>query len=246
MKIHIFTPFFNASPFLDRCVKSVMLQAERNWHLHLFDDSSTDASGELAKGLARSDVRISYVRAQSRRWMLGNFEALLQNSSISSSDIIVQLDGDDWLPDCGVFSRVLDAYRSSSCWITYGNFMRVGEGEPSIGYCRKVQCTALVRSLPWTSTALRTFKAGLARMIAPADLRSPSGEILHMAGDMALMFPMLEMSGDARSKCLSSINYMYNVLNPINDFRVDKETQENTARFLRSKPAYPLLGDVKW
>ena len=168
MKLRVFIPFFNAEDFLERCLSSVVSQERLDWTAHTYNDSSNDLSGAIAKQWAEGDSRIFHFDSVTPVGMLGNFERFLAQSIHDPEDVIVQVDGDDWLPDPGVFSRVAKAYCDENVWITYGNFLRVGEGKSQVGYCEQVPDAASVRNLPWTSTALRTFKVHLARKIKPA------------------------------------------------------------------------------
>lgn len=63
---------------------------------------------------------------------------------------------------------------------------------------------------------------------------------MSMTWDMAMMFPMLEMSGH-RSKFISEFLYTYNLSNPINDHKVNQKLQQKLDRLIRGMTKYPLL-----
>jgi hypothetical protein len=63
------------------------------------------------------------------------------------------------------------------------------------------------------------------------------GKFFIMAWDLAIMFPMLEMSGE-KFKCIDEILYIYNDDNPLNDFKVNLQLQLNLDKFIRSKEKY--------
>ena len=55
------------------------------------------------------------------------------------------------------------------------------------------------------------------------------------------MFPMVEMAGEEHFKFVSSINYIYNDLNPLNEHKVDLPKVSSTANIIRNKPSYNKL-----
>jgi hypothetical protein len=59
-----------------------------------------------------------------------------------------------------------------------------------------------------------------------------------VAGDLAFMFPMLEMSGMEHFKFLSEKLYVYNESNPINDHKVNMSNVLKTTTLIRNKTPY--------
>ena len=64
-----------------------------------------------------------------------------------------------------------------------------------------------------------------------------------MAGDLPVMFPMLEMSGD-RSHYIDKILHIYNRTNPSNEDKVNHQLQLAIEREVRLKKKYDVLGDI--
>lgn len=242
--LRVVVTYWNAEPYIATCLKSIASQRYTDWTCVIYDDCSTDGSYEKAARTIRNDRRFSLVMNDKKHWQVGNWWQFLQRSEIDDSDIVITIDGDDWLPDRMVFDRVVEAYADGVTWVTYGNFLRKsGLWKKQVGYCRKVECAARIRSLPWTSSALRTFKAFLFRKIKFEDLLW-QGEFLPAAGDKALMFPIIEMAGDERNKCLDSINYVYNVRNPRCGYKLKKDLQEDLNLYLRNKPPYRQIDSL--
>jgi hypothetical protein len=65
-----------------------------------------------------------------------------------------------------------------------------------------------------------------------------------MAGDLAFMFPMLEMASKGHIYYVKEVLYMYNAHNPLNDFRLDKELQAKLNAYIRSRPPYKPLNSL--
>ena len=55
------------------------------------------------------------------------------------------------------------------------------------------------------------------------------------------MFPMFEMSGEKHYRHISDINYIYNRLNPLNDFRVNENIANSIDKIIRNKQPYNNL-----
>ena len=64
------------------------------------------------------------------------------------------------------------------------------------------------------------------------------GHFFPMAGDMAFMFPMLEMASLGHIRMIDDILYIYNIRNPLNDMRVSFNALEFLGLVIREKPAY--------
>ena len=92
--------------------------------------------------------------------------------------------------------------------------------------------------MPWVTSHLRTFKRGLWRFIKDEDMKDTTGKYYSMAWDMAIMYPLLEMAGLQKIKFIDRIMYVYNDVNPLNDFRKNVNNQILTAREIKGKPKY--------
>jgi len=55
------------------------------------------------------------------------------------------------------------------------------------------------------------------------------------------MFPMFEMSGEKHYRHISDITYIYNRLNPLNDFKVNQDTANSIDRIIRNKTPYDKI-----
>jgi len=76
------------------------------------------------------------------------------------------------------------------------------------------------------------------KKINEEDLKDETGNYWSVAGDLAFMFPMLEMSGMEHFKFLSEKLYVYNESNPINDHKVNMSNVLKTTNIIRNKTPY--------
>jgi hypothetical protein len=88
---------------------------------------------------------------------------------------------------------------------------------------------------------MRTWRAFLWRNIKQEDLKDENGIYWKVTGDLAFMFPMLEMAGEEHYRFIDDIIYVYNEQNPINDHKVDLTLVNDIAIKIRNKKKYNRL-----
>ncbi len=64
IKVSVIIPVYNVGNYLDRCLKSVLGQTERNIEILCIDDCSTDNSFNILKNYAKTDERIHIFKNQ--------------------------------------------------------------------------------------------------------------------------------------------------------------------------------------
>jgi glycosyltransferase involved in cell wall biosynthesis len=89
--VSIVLPCFNAAGTLTAAVESIRAQSFPAWELIIFDDGSTDASGEIAREQARADARIRVVPSAH----VGIVEALRRGCAEARGEFIARMDADD-------------------------------------------------------------------------------------------------------------------------------------------------------
>ena len=90
---------------------------------------------------------------------------------------------------------------------------------------------------------MKTFKYKLWKNIKYEDMLDGDGKIYSMAGDLCMMYPMLEMA-EERSFFIKDILYVRNGANPINEDKVDHKLQFAIEQRLRATDVYPRLEDI--
>lgn len=94
-KVTVLIPFYNNAKYLNEAITSVIKQTYKNWEIILIDDGSTDNFLPKIKHHLE-DRRISLISLSNNQ---GKSKALNVGLSKTDSDFIMELDGDDWLPD---------------------------------------------------------------------------------------------------------------------------------------------------
>jgi glycosyltransferase involved in cell wall biosynthesis len=90
-QVSVCIPVYNASKYLPACVKSVLQQTRSPVEIIILDDASSDHSSDVARRLARLDVRIKVLSKE--HTALGDTRNQLIRAS--TSEIVACLDADD-------------------------------------------------------------------------------------------------------------------------------------------------------
>jgi glycosyltransferase involved in cell wall biosynthesis len=236
----ILTGFYNAEKYVERSISSIMSQSFKDFTCYITHDMSTDNSVNLIKELIKDDKRFILVEDYDKKlYQAGNFDRTIRhNKNISDDEVLIEVDGDDWLPDSKVFQRINDVYSNPNIWIANGSF-RYSNGQT--GFSSPQQDFLNLRKSRFTASHIRTWRAFLWRKIKEEDLKDENGNYWQWSGDLCFMYPMLEMSGEEHYKFMNEINYVYNEGNPINEHKVDMSMVNDHAQKIRNKKPYDKL-----
>lgn len=237
-KIKIITPFYNPGEFLEKCVSSIVTQKYDNFEVIFIDDCSNDGSYDK---LPYNDSRSKIIKNEIRKTALENLHDAIMNYC-EPNDIVVLLDGDDWLANKNVLSYIDEFYKEHDCWIMYGQASwtdgRRGIARP---YLSKEEFD-MKRKLPFYISHIRTFRAGLYHKIKEQDkdfscMKDKYGEFYKMTYDVAIMYPIMELAGFEKVKYNDTPLYIYNRHNPISDDRVNQTLQTSIHSEINNKKA---------
>jgi glycosyltransferase involved in cell wall biosynthesis len=155
------------------------------------------------------------------------------------TDLIVIVDGDDALHDNEVLSFLNTIYSNSDIWLTYGQWVDWITRQK--GWCVPMPADIVERNAfrEFTNNPshLRTFYAGLFKQIKKEDLIY-QGDFFQMSGDVAAMFPMIEMARKNHFLFIDKPLLRYNSINPINDHKVVKGLQYQLDVEIRKRQRY--------
>ncbi len=237
--INIVTTVYNAEKYLHKCIGSIMGQSIDNFKCYITDDMSTDNSVSIIKDLIDGDDRFVLIQNTTKMYQVGNYDQVIRNNeNIDDNDIIVEVDGDDWLPNSNVLKKLTEVYVDENIWIANGSF-KYSDGRK--GFAAPPNNISNIRRETFTASHLRTWKAFLWRNIKEEDLKDETGSYWNNAGDLAFMFPMIEMAGEEHYKFMEEINYIYNEENPINEHKVNLVSVNQIVVKLRNKEPYKKL-----
>jgi glycosyltransferase involved in cell wall biosynthesis len=241
----IVVPLYNAKKWLGKCLKSISLQTHTNFECIMIDDKSTDGSYEIATSLVGNDDRFKIVRNEVNVGPLAN----VYNGAINFStdpqpeDVVVIVDGDDMLAGKNSLKTLNEYYQDDSCWMTYGSYINLSNksrGKFSNQIPEFVINKNLFREYQWSSSHLRSYKVFLLQSINASDLKNENGNFFKTAGDLAMMFPLLELSGH-NARFVSEILYVWNDLNTLNEHKVKRDSQLQSEKAIRRSKKYNKL-----
>lgn len=236
-------PSYNNAQWYKYNLASVIGQDYDNFSVVYTDDASTDGTGALVMqylATVKPHVDVKVIHNAKRQGACANLYAMIH--SLDPENIVLTVDGDDWLATPRVLSLINKVYNKYDVLLSYGTLQRYPYSR-KYSYARSFPVRVIeqnsFREYPWITTQLRTFKAGLYQKIKKADL-CWQRSFFQATGDMGFMFPMLEMAGN-RSMYIPDILYVYNRATPLNDSKANRKLQAAMGRHIRSKKKYQRL-----
>lgn len=235
----IVVPSYKNVRWCQKNLHSVLNQKYQNYRVIYTDDNSPDGTFEKVSSIVKSSgkaEKFTLIHNTTRIGALQNLYNMIH--SCDDDEIIITLDGDDWLANENVLTKLNNYYSNEDVWMTYGQYQNYPDER--IGIAEQIPDSIIknhsYRKYKWCSSHLRTFYAWLFKQIKLEDFKYEN-KFMFMAWDMTMMFPMLEMSG-THSKFIPDILYTYNLENPINDHKVNVALQQKLDRYVRGMPAY--------
>lgn len=227
--------------YIERCLRSVINQECKEWTACVVLDPSEDDSFDIAHRISKEDSRIKLLYNDSQKFATANIIRSIDEQSCQDDDIIVTLDGDDWFSD----NKTLDIVKSyyvrcpsllvtHGSWVSYPDPLAKNNNAPySVEDWQKG-----IRRVNWRASHLRTFKYKVWKHVNKEDLKGPDGLYARVAWDLAIMFPMLELSGYNRVKFIPELLYTYNQETPFNDSKMRLREQMQYADYFAAKTPY--------
>lgn len=221
-----------------------MTQDYDNFDVILVDAVSDDKTFEIAKKCAENFENLKVYQNEIRIPQVANFVWL--NKQAAPGSIVVSIDGDDWFKNKKVLQKLNEVYNSGEVWMTYGTYEEFPYRNVSHiyqPYPEDVIKNNSFREYRWMASHLRTWRRELFLKIDENDLKKEDGEWLDTTGDQAIMFPMLEMSGE-KSRHISEVTYIWNASNMSRDGAVNERRQEELSRYIRAKNKYSPINEL--
>lgn len=226
---------WNAEKYIKNCIRTLKSQKDEDFQVYIIDDLSTDSTVEVVKSLIQDDKRFNLIINQEKKFKLKNLDELI--TTFDDEDIVIELDGDDFLLNSNVVGDIRKVYSDKKVWLTNGSFMYTN-GDP--GFSQKCNPNT-VRKDVFRFSHLRTWKTFLWKSIPKDYLRDDNGEFFKSAADVAYTFSLLELAGEENYRFLPELYYVYNAESPYNDHKPGSATggghqeQERCANIIRNK-----------
>lgn len=118
--VSIIVPIYNTEKYLEKCIKSLLMQSYQKLEIILVNDGSTDNSKEICEKYARNDKRILIVNKRNEGLELARKSGYQK----ATGEYIMHVDSDDYLPLNAVRILVENAEKENAD-IVIGNITRV-------------------------------------------------------------------------------------------------------------------------
>lgn len=231
-RIILITPTYNASKYIERCIKSVITQDYDNYLMVVIDDSSTDNTYELAKKYESDKIKV-IKNTENKGAVRNQIEAI--NNFCESDDIIMFLDGDDSLVNDNqilhFYNNLYDGtteFTYGSCWSMVDKIPLVSQPYPEqIKKEKKYRQYKFNWNMPYTH--LRTFKASLLENVNENKFKDEKGNWYKAGGDGSIFYTLIEKCQPEKIKVVQDIVYNYNDTHSLNDYKINAEEQTKNA-----------------
>lgn len=195
------------------------LQTYDNWDGTIVDDASTDTTAQIIKSRLPEKMAFVLNKKHTGGPLANQVKAILSGSFVDD-DVIVIVDGDDWLYDKNSLKILSRYYENPDVWMTYGSFIYASSGKRGIDPVPVPKDYDFRRSR-WVLSHLRSFKYFLFKNILIEDLKSKeTNDFYETSADCAVMKPMAEMAGWEHIKYIEDTLYVYNIGNPLGEGRI--------------------------
>tara|TARA_R110000803_G_scaffold97181_2_gene165333 strand:+ start:100 stop:861 length:762 start_codon:yes stop_codon:yes gene_type:complete len=232
-------------------INSIKQQSYTNFTAIYGYDKSSDNTLQYIENNIKDDSRFTLFNNPNPGCFLKNFYGcvnyLKDNNLINDEDIVVEVDGDDWLLHPFVFEYLNNVYQNPEIWMTYGQYIEYPKG--NVGGHYNLELNSLVdvnnsyRTHVFPYSHLKTYKFKLLDKIPQESLINPeTGEYFTAAADFALTMPMVEMAGMGRIHRIPEPIYVYNLSEDANNESIHQvQSQKQQEQLIRQIPPLKRL-----
>lgn len=245
-KFVVITTCYNKEKYIRYNINSVRQQSYENFiAIYGYDKSSDNTRNEILKHIDNDD-RFILFDVPNQESQMNNFYSCLnylkQNNLIDKEDIIIDLDGDDWLMQPFVFQYLNEVYQNKNIWMTYGQYVEYPSGQVGGHYYMEIDSQVDIhnayRLAPFPFSHLKTYKSWLLDKVPQEYLIDPrTKKYWSITADFAMCMPMVEMAGKDRIFRVDQPIYVYNSGNGADN--------ESTRRLKEQKEVEQMIRKLK-
>lgn len=119
MLFSVCIPVYNTSKYLDECLRSVLIQTEKDYEIVLVDDGSTDDSGEICDRYAAQYPNIRVIHKENEGLMMTRRRGFRE----AKGDYFICVDSDDKLFDSRALERIYNTIATTGCDMVLYNYV---------------------------------------------------------------------------------------------------------------------------
>lgn len=247
-KFSVIIPVYNAGEKIARCLLSVLTQDYKNYDVYVIDDCSEDNTWGIIEDFGNYDFY-----SHRNKIHIGSATYNIRKTSRKGDkdDIIVVVDGDDYLDNNHVLSYLNTIY-TPDVWLTYGQYIPLSgkfkdpcspidkiKIPDESGQIITVSATTkeLRRNGYWVTSHLKTFRKWLYDKIREEDLKFED-VYFKTCCDVCIMYPMVEMAG-SHIRFIDKVLYRYDDLT--NNWGGNATENLRNFEYLKNKSIYDEL-----
>jgi glycosyltransferase involved in cell wall biosynthesis len=188
------TPAYNCRDTIRQTMFSMFAQSYDNWRAIIVDDVSTDGTGEFARELADMcgfGEKVKIIRREEKYGEVRN--TLTELNDILDEEIVVRLDGGDWITDNDCLYMLNDIYKEHDpavCWTGH----RWSYTTYSISNELKLAQNQSIYDHPWVTSHLKTFRSKALKKVNKKNFFDDEGNWIMIACDQAVFLPMMHLA----------------------------------------------------
>ena len=228
---YILVPIYNFELFLDECLVSILEQTYDNWFCFLFDDGSTDNSSYICQQYVKKSNKFKHIKLDKKNHgpAYSKWYGIQEIRKVcKDEDIMIIIDGDDYLINKDAFSIINNIYIKTKCMATFGSYkgkfdnMKYNVNMKS--YSRKI----------WFYMPPRSCKCSLLQKFTENDFKYKNREWLQKATDAAFFCNIIEWVGIHNVQYVKDILYLYRE-HPNNTYKKNKDINKKHTYYVINK-----------
>lgn len=250
-KFKIIVTSYNNEKWTELCISSLTSQTYSNYEVVFFNDGSTDKTFEIAHSCVKdTDKRFIFYDTGENHTKSYIFSRLL-DKFIDDNDIVLFLDGDDWLSSDEVLAAINQYYELNDPWVAYGGMVVWNGGDTTTEpYPQNSEFPIDViqqrnfRRDWWRSSHTKTMRGFVWKAIDKSHfLSNQDGEYILGPDDLVIMFDALEKCPPNKIGRFDFPTYVYNH-SQTNVGRIQEHQKRRNVNYeqeIRSRPKGDLL-----
>ena len=236
--IYVVVPCYNFDKFIYKCLESVSMQKYKKYKCIIVNDGSTDNSKKIIDKFTKKYKNFSCLNYKENNGpAFSKYKGFMEVKKISKpNDVIMVLDGDDYLIGDNVFSLINNTYNNSKCWFTYGSY--VGKFSEQVKDISNLKIKNY-RKDKWYYGHPRSFKTFLLDFFNEKDFKYKDNTWLKKGTDTAFVYKCLELSGIEKIKFIKDKIYYYREHGNNTYKKLDKKFRDDQINHTANKKPFP-------
>lgn len=215
-KFKIVVTSYNNEQWTETCLKSLLDQTYKNYEVIFFNDGSTDKTIEIVHNTVNTEKFkiIDLHTNNTKSWIFAN----LLSKYIDDNDIVLFLDGDDWLSSTEALNTINQFYQIHDPWVAYGGMIVWNGGEDitepypqNSEFPIHILNNKSFRQDTWRSSHTKTMRGFIWKSLNKNNLISKQDNRYILGpDDLVIMFDALERCQKNKIGRFNFPTYVYN------------------------------------